>query len=92
MHLKHRRHSGEWPPTLHPSDPDVLHWRQSRVEETIDDHQERLAELEARSRLPELSGLPWLQIVGLLVLFGLGLTGRVSPEAIDTLSKLLPGR
>lgn len=92
MNLKHRRHSGEWPPSLRPSDPDILHWRQSRVEETLDDHQERLAELESRPHVPELSGLPWLQIVVLLVLLGLGLTGRLSPETIDTLSKLLPGR
>ncbi len=92
MHLRHRRHSNEWPPTSNPSDPDLLHWRQTRVEETVDDHQDRLAELEARPSLPSISSLPWLQIVGLALLLGLGATGRISPETLEAVSKLLPGR
>ncbi len=92
MHLKHRRHSGEWPPSLRPSDPDILHWRQTRVEETIDDHQDRLRDLEARPKFPDMSEWPWLQIVGLVILLALGATGRLSPEVIEQLSKLIPGR
>lgn len=91
MHIRHRRHSGEWPPTSNPSSPDLLHWRQTRVEETIDDHQDRLAELERR-QLPDIGALPWLQIIGLGLLFALGATGRLSPDAIEAISKLIPGR
>lgn len=92
MHLKHRRHSGEWPPSLNPQDPAILHWRQKRAEETLDDHQDRLAELEARPRPPDVSSLPWLQIIGLGLLIILGATGRISPEVVEMASKLLPGR
>lgn len=92
MHLKHRRHSGEWPPTSNPADPHLLHWRAARLEETVDDHQERLAELESRPSLPSIASLPWLQIVGLLILFGLGALGRLSPETAELIAKLLPGR
>lgn len=91
MHLRHRRHSGEWPPSLDPADPAILHWRQKRAEETLDDHQDRIAELERR-QLPDLGTWPWLQIIGLGLLFLLGVTGRLSPETIENLSKLLPGR
>jgi len=77
---------------LNPADPELLHWRQARVEETIDDHQERLRELEARRQLPDLTRLPWLQIVGLILLLALGATGRISPETLDMMLKLLPGR
>lgn len=91
MPLKNRRHSNEWPHSWNPADPDMLHWRQSRVEETLDDHQDRLAELERR-QLPDLGTWPWLQIIGLGLLFLLGVTGRLSPETIENLSKLLPGR
>ncbi len=70
----------------------MLHWRTSRVEETLDDHQDRLAQLEDRPALPSISSLPWLQIVGLVVLVMLGATGRLSPETVETLSKLLSGR
>lgn len=61
------------------------------MEETIDDHQDRLAELERR-QLPDLSTLPWFQIIGLVMLFVLGVTGRLSPDTIEFLSKLIPGR
>lgn len=61
------------------------------MEETIDDHQDRLAELERR-QLPDLSTWPWFQIIGLLLLFALGVTGRLSPDTIEALSKLIPGR
>ena len=91
MHLRHRRHSGEWPPTLNPQEPSILHWRQKRLEETVDDHQDRLSELERR-QLPDLGSWPWLQIIGLGLLFGLGALGRISPEAIEAFSKLIPGR
>lgn len=91
MALRHRRHSNEWPPISNPADPGMLHWRQSRVEETIDDHQDRLAELERR-QLPDLGSWPWLQIVGLGLLLGLGAAGRISPEVIEAVSKLIPGR
>ncbi len=92
MTLRHRRHSGEWPPTLDPQDPAILHWRQTRAEETLDDHQDRLRDLEARPSLPDLKGLPWLQIIGLGLLLGLGATGRISPDTLEMMSKLLPGR
>jgi len=92
MHIRNRRHSGEWPPTLDPQDPAILHWRQTRVEETLDDHQDRLRDLEARPSLPDMSSLPWLQIIGLALLFGFGAIGRFSPETLDALSKLIPGR
>lgn len=91
MHLKHRRHSGEWPPSLNPKDPSILHWRQKRLEETVDDHQDRLAELERR-QLPDIGSWPWLQIIGLGLLLGLGATGRISPETVEAISKLIPGR
>ncbi len=89
--LKYRRHSGEWPPSLNPADPSILHWRQSRTEETVDHHQERLAELERR-QLPDIGSWPWLQIIGLGLLLGLGATGRISPETVEAISKLIPGR
>lgn len=91
MHLKHRRHSGEWPPTLDPTDPAILSWRQKRLEETVDDHQDRLQELERR-QLPDIGSWPWLQIIGLGLLFGLGALGRISPETVEAFSKLIPGR
>jgi hypothetical protein len=69
----------------------MLHWRQSRVEETLDDHQDRLAELERR-QLPDIGRWPWLQIIGIVVLLVLGALGRISPEALEMMSKLLPGR
>ncbi len=62
------------------------------MEMTIDEHQDRLKAVERRPHLPSLSSLPWLQIVGLLFLLGLGVTGRLSPETIEMMSKLLPGR
>lgn len=91
MHLRHRRHSGEWPPSLNPQDPSVLHWRQERLEQTVDDHQDRLAELERR-QLPDIGSWPWLQIIGLALLLGLGAAGRISPEVVEAVSKLIPGR
>ena len=62
------------------------------MEMTIDEHQDRLKAVERRPSLPSLSSLPWLQIVGLMALLGLGVTGRLSPETIEMMSKLLPGR
>lgn len=91
MHLRHRRHSGEWPPSLNPADPAILHWRQKRAEETLDDHQDRIAELERR-QLPDIGSWPWLQIIGLGLLLGLGAAGRISPEVVEAVSKLIPGR
>lgn len=92
MPLRTRRHSNEWPPTLNPADPEILHWRQSRAEETLDDHQDRLRELEARRQMPDIASWPWLQIAGILLLLGLGATGRMSPDTVEMLSRLLPGR
>lgn len=98
MPLTKRRLSGQLPPTVDPSGNEILDWRMERAEQVIDSqqdrhdsHSERLDKLEARPGL-DLTHLPWLQIVGLLILLGLGATGRVSPEAVDTILKLLPGR
>lgn len=57
----------------------------------MDDHQERLAELERR-QLPDIGSWPWLQIIGLGLLLGLGAAGRISPEVVEAVSKLIPGR
>lgn len=57
----------------------------------MDDHQDRLSELERR-QLPDLGSWPWLQIIGLGLLLGLGATGRISPETVEAISKLIPGR
>ena len=88
----HRRLSGEWPPPFPRDHPQSLDWRTTRLEESHDQLNDRVDHIERRPHLPDFSSLPWLQIVGLLLLIALGVTGRISPETVEMMSKLLPGR
>lgn len=88
MEEPRRRLSGEWPPTLERHRPEVLDWRLNRVEAEIDHLHDKI---HASSWWSAASALPWGQIVGLILLCGLGLLGRVSPELGAAMAKLLTG-
>ena len=88
MDRHQRRLSAEWPPTLERHHPEVLDWRLTRAEQEIDSLRDSIT---ANSWQSMLAALPWGQIVGLILLFGLGLLGRVSPELGEAMAKLLTG-
>ena len=81
MTRRSRRHSQEWPPHL-AADPAFLDWRVSQLEETVD---------EISKRPPLQEQIPWLKIVGFLVLIGLGISGHLSPDAARTFGLKLLG-
>jgi hypothetical protein len=70
---------GDLPPHV-TSDPTVLHWRLRAVEL-------RVEKLEARRQMPSFEKWPWLQIVGVVVLIGMALTGHLSRSDVFSVMK-----
>lgn len=63
--------------------PAIMTWR-------LDHLEERVALLEGRRRLPRLDRLPWVQIAGVAMLLGLGLTGHLTrADALNIARRLL---
>lgn len=60
------------------TDPAMIAWR-------LDQHEERLTELEAHPHMPRLEGLPWGQIIMLLMVAIGGLSGLITPGEVKFL-------
>lgn len=71
------------PPGVDPLSPQILAWRQDRLEMVVQ-------ELEERRAIDHPEPLPLKHLAGISLLLLIGLTGRIAPEAMLSIAvKLL---
>jgi hypothetical protein len=78
MRKRRERLSASWPPPFPKNHPTSLDWRVTRLEEHVD-------EILERPSLPDVGGWPWMRIIGVLLLLGLGARGHLSWEQVAQL-------
>lgn len=73
------------PPGVDPTAPEILAWRQARMEEVIAEHDARL---QAHKTEPPSEPISWRQIIAIAILLLIGLKSRASPEFVNSLAGL----
>jgi hypothetical protein len=81
---------------LFPALPDVsagneltlVTWRVNRLEAAVQGHEDQLAAKPSGLPIPA-EAMPWLKMIGFVMLLGLGATGHISPDTVKKFSGML---